>query len=84
MNLVSMGRDYKDRATQMLGNLDSMESQREQVNDNIETQYRAQRNSNIAMGAGAGWMMGAKAGAVGGPAGAVIGGAIGLLATEFL
>ncbi len=81
-NLISMGRGIDSQVKGNLNYLSDMENKREVANKQLDQQYKAQKSTNVATGAGLGWMAGAKIGSVGGPIGAVAGAAIGYLATE--
>lgn len=75
--LVDIQRDLDSSANQGLEHAAAMEGQRKQAWQEIKQADDASRKNAIAMGTGAGFM-------VGGPVGAVAGAGIGYLAYKFL
>lgn len=93
-NLINMGSQLEQDALGYIDQTSAMETQRNNMNRQLDQAYDAQKSSNMATGAGLGWMaatggtkLGAAAGAkfgtaAAGPIGAIAGAAIGFLATR--
>jgi hypothetical protein len=74
--LVDIQNSIDDSAKQGIKHAASLEANREMANDQLKTQDSINKKNSIAMGAGAGFMMG-------GPVGAGIGAGVGYLTHEF-
>jgi len=82
--LIGLGNSMKTDALSGMRRLSELEQKREQTEEALDMQDKADRRNNqitgATMGAMAGASLGAKAGSVGGPYGMVIGAAVGFLA----
>jgi len=59
-NLMNIGSHFDHQVKGNLQHLANLENRRDMANDQLDQQYKAQKTSNMATGAGIGYMVGAK------------------------